>query len=76
MSQTSCKGGCGCAFGKNKKSAFGAGANAFFVPQYTSYSGIQNVSSCLKAGGYANATPSMRFGSKKGGPMKIGKGKK
>lgn len=76
---TSCKNGnCGspsCGFGK-RKSAFGSGADAFFYKQYTGPANIQNIGSCLKAGGYGNASPSMRYGSsskkKSGGPMKIG----
>ncbi len=75
---TVCKdGNCGnasCGFGK-RRSAFGAGANSFFIPQYTGPANIQNVGACLKAGGYGNSAPSLRFGNngnkKSKGPMTI-----
>lgn len=82
---TVCKNGnCGnasCGFGKKRLSAFGAGANSFFIPQYTGPANIQNVGACLQNGVYYtnNAAPLMRYGNKKnsksGGPMKIGKKK-
>ena len=81
----SCKGGnCGnkgCNFGTGKqlKSAFGKGADAFFGQGFTGAASIGTIIPCLQNGVYGKV-PLLRFGSSKGktsfGPMKIGSKKK
>jgi len=73
----SCKGNCGCGFGK-KKSAFGTGADKFFNNSFTGNTSIGSIDRCLNYGVYGaqNKAPLTRFGSKPqkvGGPMKISK---
>jgi hypothetical protein len=68
---------CGCGFGHSRKSAFGAGADKFFVNNFTGPASINTVKNCLQYG-YQNVVPLTRFGKTKfgsNGPMKIGKKK-
>ena len=69
----SCKGNCGCGFGK-RTSAFGKGADAFFANSFSGPTSINSINKCLSGMYYSNnKAPISRFGASKksNGPMKI-----
>ena len=71
----SCKGSCGCGFGK-RSSAFGKGADAFFANSFSGPTSMNSISKCLSGMYYPNnKAPLTRFGASKKpkGPMKIKK---